>query len=180
MWIFLNDAFLSVVADHANLLVRARRREDLERTFPAAAHRILATPKADYGFRLSMPRSLVVAALLERLLDIDYPNFKASVAEDDRHAAYQRVWEDMFTFQEADPDMFREVDEPRMAFDWKAARAFVAQGRAEPTLDLQREPIWDAKRRVMVRNRSLDSGVERISTKRGKRRRAKKLTKRGM
>ena len=64
MWIYLNDAFLSVVAhrdDDAVLLVRGRRPGDIERVFPEAA--VQETPAADYRFRAALPRRRVVEVL---------------------------------------------------------------------------------------------------------------------
>jgi hypothetical protein len=53
MWIFLNNAFLSIVQDKDNMarfMVRARLRGDLERVF-AHATVIETPPPADYRFR---------------------------------------------------------------------------------------------------------------------------------
>ena len=107
MWIFLSDAFLSIVADNRDpdrLMVRARAPGDIERflsghglsTLPA----IVETPDADYRFRVSAPRDVVNRALSERLQGISYPNFKNSVRERDRHLAYQETWDAMRLFQE--------------------------------------------------------------------------------
>lgn len=100
MWIFLNDAYLSIVAqdDDPNLLrVRARVKGDIERVFPGVKTK--CTSEADYRYRALIPRKLVAQVLADRLLQIDYPNFKNSVAEHDRHDAYLRVWNEMFCFQ---------------------------------------------------------------------------------
>jgi hypothetical protein len=93
VWIFLNDAFLSIVAhrdDPDALLVRARRQGDIERTFPGAA--VSETPAADYRYRATLPRQKVADALAATVAGIDYPNFKASVADPDRHDAYLECW----------------------------------------------------------------------------------------
>jgi hypothetical protein len=93
VWIFLNDAFLSIVAhrdDPDALLVRARRAGDIERAFPEAA--VSETPAADYRFRATLPRQTVADALAAAVKAIAYPNFKASVAEPDRHDAYLDCW----------------------------------------------------------------------------------------
>jgi hypothetical protein len=102
MWIFLNDAFLSVVAhrdepDH--LHVRARIAGDLERTFPGVE--VQETPDGDYRFRADVPRDEVVRVVAERLEAIDYPNFKGSTApaEHARHDAYMEVWKTMMAWQ---------------------------------------------------------------------------------
>lgn len=100
MWIFLNDAFLSIVAHRAKpdaLLVRARARGDLERTFPGV--KVSRTPDADYLYRAEVPISRVAGEIGQRIREIDYPNFKNSVAEHDRHDAYAGVWNVMYGFQ---------------------------------------------------------------------------------
>jgi hypothetical protein len=102
MWIYLNDAFLSVVAhrdDDGVLLVRGRRQGDIERVFPEAA--VQETPAADYRFRAALPRRRVVDALAGAVAAIDYPNFKASVAERARHKAYLDCWAAMSAWQES-------------------------------------------------------------------------------
>jgi len=102
MWIFLNDAFLSIVAhtdepDH--LHVRGRVAADIERVFPEAD--VTETPHADYRYRADVPRAEVARALSQRAETIDYSNFKASVSADEhaRHDAYMRVWSIMNDLQ---------------------------------------------------------------------------------
>jgi hypothetical protein len=101
MWIFLNDAFLSIVEHReyaSKLLVRARVQGDIERVFPAA--KVLHTPvRADYAYRAVIDRTIVVKAISTQVLNIDYPNFKNSVKEDDRHDAYLAVWLTMNDYQ---------------------------------------------------------------------------------
>lgn len=99
MWIFLNNAFLSIVdADGPSLLVRARRRGDLERVFPNAE--VSETPQRDYRFRARIDRETVAQALAAAARGIRYPNFKDSVAEHLRHAAYAQVWTVMRRYQQ--------------------------------------------------------------------------------
>ncbi len=102
MWIFLNDAFLSVVAhndkpDH--LHVRGRLAGDIERTFPGAE--VTVTRAADYRYRADVPRTEVARVLSERTEAIDYPNFKNSIAAGDgvRKRACNGVWEVMWRAQ---------------------------------------------------------------------------------
>lgn len=95
MWLYLPDAFLSIVAfrdDPDCLLVRARVRGDIERVFPGVETG--ETPDADYRFRAVIDRQIVADAIAGRLLEISYPNFKASVTDDERHAVYLDVWMD--------------------------------------------------------------------------------------
>lgn len=89
MWIYLNDAFLSIVAhrdEPAMLLVRARVNGDIERVFRWA--NVLATPTADYPYRATISREDVADALAQRALEISYTNLKASVPDPVRHDAY--------------------------------------------------------------------------------------------
>ena len=108
MWIFLNNAFLSIVdkgGDGSTLLVRARRPGDIERAFPDAA--VKTTPGNDYRFRARIGRDAVAEALAQAVRAITYPNFKGSVKEPDRHDAYMGVWQVMHRFQSHDPESSR-------------------------------------------------------------------------
>lgn len=99
MWVFLNDAFLSVVADRnnpRNVLVRARVEGDIERCFITSVE---YTPKGDYHYRASVPREQMIALLRTRVDQIDYPNFKMSVTDEERHFAYIDVWTAMHIYQ---------------------------------------------------------------------------------
>lgn len=105
MWFALNDAFLSVV-DKANdpdcLLVRARRKGDIENvfglTFPS-----VETPGNDYLYRAEIPRRVVANVVRDRILAIDYDNFKDSVDDDRLHDAYASVWGVMARLQPGGP-----------------------------------------------------------------------------
>lgn len=100
MWLFLNNAFLSIVAHRTKpdtLLVRARVRGDIERVFPRA--KVSRTPDADYLFRAEVGRLEVTAALSAAAGGIAYPNFKGSVTDRDRLATYHDVWDVMYAWQ---------------------------------------------------------------------------------
>ena len=100
MWVFLNNAFLSIVdkdGDGTTLLVRARKAGDIQRVFPAA--RVEITPRNDYRFRAQVDREHVALALAEAIRQITYSNFKGSVTEHDRHESYMDVWQAMYRFQ---------------------------------------------------------------------------------
>ena len=106
MWIFLSDAFISVVAhrDDGNLLlVRARLDGDLERAFSriGIAPVVQTLNHADYRFRTTVDRSTFERLLTAAAREIVYDNFKNQIADDDalRHDAYFRVWETMHTAQ---------------------------------------------------------------------------------
>lgn len=101
MWIFLNNAFFSIVepengsTDH--LLVRARFAEDIGRIFPESE--ISYTPKRDYAYRAIIERNKVENKIAECIRNIDYTNFKNSTYEDWRHDVYSDVWSIMYDEQ---------------------------------------------------------------------------------
>lgn len=99
MWIFLNDAFLSVVADKDPdmLLVRGRIKGDIERVFPD--YLVIEGAGTDYRFRTLVPRLIVADKLAEMADDISYKNFKGSVKDKTRHDAYLRCWGIMESWQ---------------------------------------------------------------------------------
>lgn len=102
MWICLHDAFLSIVAKDCKrdeLLVRARRRGDIERIFPGA--RVRQSEETDYRYRATIKKRRVADVLARECLDINYPNFKATVRDAALHRAYESVWHTMYRLQPA-------------------------------------------------------------------------------
>lgn len=92
MWVMLNDAALSIVADrHSDgLMVRARFGGDIERVFPKSVVRM--TPAGDYLYRAVVSREDVADALTKAAKSIRYDDFKSSVDDDFRHDVYLGVW----------------------------------------------------------------------------------------
>lgn len=99
MWLLTTRGFYSVVehrSDPERLIIRARRREDLEalaELIPGLE--IFSDRRADYRWRAVVSRSewALAAALLAA--EIDYPNFKRAVGERqsaERAALYEEVW----------------------------------------------------------------------------------------
>ncbi len=107
MWIFLDDAFYSIVEKKKgdrHLLVRARFKGDIERHFPHAE--VKEIPGTDYRFRADVDRLEVVAMVNAYAFNIDYPNFKDQVVKKSndpfrfvRVDAYSDVWEVMYKEQ---------------------------------------------------------------------------------
>lgn len=103
MWIMLNDAFFSLVSKDCEpdeLMVRARRKGDIEKVFSVPASRYT---KSDYLYRAAVKRE-VIAEVMEREIDnINYDNFKDSVQDKELHDAYVGVWTAMLRVQEVPP-----------------------------------------------------------------------------
>jgi hypothetical protein len=100
MWICLNNSFLSIVSDNKNpnlLLVRARKKGDIEAVFPNTI--VNENVGTDYKYRSSIDRRTVAYVLADLALNIDYGNFKNSVVDPDRHDAYFDIWATMYGFQ---------------------------------------------------------------------------------
>lgn len=107
MWIFKNNAFVSIVQDKDmddQLWVRGRIRGDIERFLGGGDFEVLETNDADYRFRIPLSREAVRPLIGALVDDITYVNFKGSIAEDrgvedERHNAYMRAWQAMMGFQ---------------------------------------------------------------------------------
>jgi len=92
MWICLNNAYFSIVADRNDskkLLVRARRSGDIEKVFNVQE---TVDPRADYRFRAHIDRPLVNQVMIKQVDLINYDNFKNSVENQELHDAYMRIW----------------------------------------------------------------------------------------
>lgn len=107
MWIFMNDAFLSVINPPAGtkgdkLLVRARNKGDIERVFGPKT-KVTQTPKRDYLFRALIDRTEVAKVIAHQIANIDYGNFKDSIPDqrefDNYHKACGQVWASMLSYQ---------------------------------------------------------------------------------
>jgi len=106
MWLFTSEGFYSVVAhrrDPDRLLVRARAREDLEALKEQIPNlRISSDRTADYRWRAVVTRGEWIAAIAQLATEIDYENFKNSVADrqgPERERLYARVWAEMRKLQ---------------------------------------------------------------------------------
>lgn len=101
MWIFLNNAMLSVVSHRtkpAALLVRARVKGDIEAIFPDA--KVLVLDSADYRYRCEVDRNEMAQVLQQQVQALSYPNFKNSVKDKLRHSWYSKVWEEGMLVQQ--------------------------------------------------------------------------------
>jgi hypothetical protein len=101
MWIFLSDSFLSIVdkgdKSGRTLLVRARRKGDIENVFPKA--KVIESGGTDYEYRSRIDREEVALRIADEVRGVQYPNFKSTVKEPNRHDAYMDVWQTMYGCQ---------------------------------------------------------------------------------
>ncbi len=100
MWVCLSDSFLSIVSKDCasdELLVRARRKGDIEKIFPEAT--VKRDTKTDYLYRARVKRLDVENAMVGEVRRIDYDNFKSSVTDKKLHNAYLLVWSAMASLQ---------------------------------------------------------------------------------
>lgn len=101
MWICFNDSFISAVQDRNdpdNLCVRARNRDHLAVLFPN--EEIVEMPGTDYACRVFVNKAVLAELLIRRITEIDYTNFKASVADSRLGDLYAGFWEDHRGYQE--------------------------------------------------------------------------------
>lgn len=107
MWVCLNRAFLSIVTpspsepDSSVLLVRARRKGDIESVFPGA--KVDRTPHRDYLFRALIPREEVARAMSDEVFNVHYSNYKSSIKNRPFHDAMARIWSVMAGLQPTAP-----------------------------------------------------------------------------
>jgi hypothetical protein len=80
------------------LLVRARRKGDIEKLFPKA--KVRRDPRADYLFRAPVKKTEIAAALANEVNRVTYSNFKDSVKDDDLHTAYLKTWSALGSVQD--------------------------------------------------------------------------------
>ena len=95
MWICANDGFVSAVEDRYDptmLVVRARRREHLVAIFGELGEEFISMKDSDYKWRLWIPKAKFAGIITQRIMGIDYDNFKSSVGDDRLHTFYNRVW----------------------------------------------------------------------------------------
>ena len=107
MWLITTRGFYSVVehrSDPERLIVRARRREDLEALAELIPDlEIFSDRRADYRWRAVVSRSEWVVALALLAGEIDYPNFKNAVAKrqgEERARCYSEIWRILYALQQ--------------------------------------------------------------------------------
>lgn len=94
MWICFNDGFVSAVVSDTNpnnLIVRARRLEDLENVI-GEGHVIYTNAGTDYKYRAEISKEDFAYIVAHEVENINYTNFKSSVKDIPLHNLYIRMW----------------------------------------------------------------------------------------
>jgi hypothetical protein len=103
MWIFTRVGFFSCIADKdssEHMIVRARVRRDIDQlrsTYMPDLGEVIALPNRDYPFRAKIYKNDFADGMAQIALDIDYTNFKNTVAAEQgypRAKIYGHVWQD--------------------------------------------------------------------------------------
>ena len=81
MWVFTTTGFVSAVYKDGALQVRARDRRSLSALSKDTGASIVATPLADYPYRIAMTNAQFSKWLQAQVLGINYKNFKSEVAD---------------------------------------------------------------------------------------------------
>jgi phage tail tube protein FII len=107
MWLITTTGFYSIVQKpgEKGLTIRSRVRKDLEalrdKYLPDLGE-IVRNEKTDYRYRAKVSHADLAKAASQMVLDIDYDNFKNTVAKvqgHDRSHIYSNVWEDLLVLE---------------------------------------------------------------------------------
>jgi UDP-3-O-acyl-N-acetylglucosamine deacetylase len=81
MWVFTTSGFVSAVYKDGALQVRSRDRKSLEALSKETAAAIIATPLADYPYRIAITNEQFSKWLSQQVMSVDYKNFKSEIAD---------------------------------------------------------------------------------------------------
>ena len=81
MWVFTTSGFISAVYKDGALQVRARDRRSLTPLAKQTGAEIVATPLADYPYRIAITNEQFSKWLSQEVMSVDYKNFKSEIAE---------------------------------------------------------------------------------------------------
>jgi hypothetical protein len=104
MWICLNDAFLSIVADQkdpAIRLVQAQVASHITNVFPDA--NVIETPRTDYRYQASVEADVVAKVLAGVIAKIRYASLTDNVRDNRLHHAYRDLSAVMHRLQPPTP-----------------------------------------------------------------------------
>jgi hypothetical protein len=104
MWVFTTSGFVSAVYKDGALQVRARDRKSLEDLSKETAAAIIATPLADYPYRIAITNEQFAAWVSQQALSVAYKNFKSEVADTRGYGfakPLNKVWSVMHEVEDA-------------------------------------------------------------------------------
>ena len=104
MWVFTTSGFLSAVYKDGALQVRARDRKSLEPLSKETNAVVIATPLADYPYRIAITNEQFSKWLSRQVMSVDYKNFKSEVADTlgyDFARPLNQVWSAMHDVEDA-------------------------------------------------------------------------------
>lgn len=111
MWLYSKTGFYSIVhkppCNRDELLVRTRSKVDIDKLQKLLKEKykfdgeVIDSPKADYAYRMMVPREIFASFISSAAMELDYDNFKNTISGKDyqRHHAYMRCWEAMCEWQ---------------------------------------------------------------------------------
>ena len=104
MWVFTTSGFVSAVYKDGALQVRARDRKSLEALSKDTAAVIIATPLADYPYRIAITNEQFSKWLTQQVMAVDYKNFKSEIADTRGYGfakPLNKVWSVMHEVEDA-------------------------------------------------------------------------------
>ena len=104
MWVFTTSGFVSAVYKDGALQVRARDRKSLQALSKETAAAIIATPLADYPYRIAITNEQFSKWLSQQVMSVDYKNFKSEVADTRGYGfakPLNKVWSAMHEVEDA-------------------------------------------------------------------------------
>lgn len=81
MWVFTTSGFVSAVFKDGAIQVRARDRKSLEPLAKQTRAAIVATPLADYPYRIAITNEQFASWVSRVALAVNYKNFKSEIAD---------------------------------------------------------------------------------------------------
>ncbi len=93
MWIYFNNGHWAICKKQCKpgeLLIRARRKEDILQFFPDAD--IKYNTGTDYEYRAGIPVEKIAKFMHDYILQISYPSFKKSAKSHEYHSLLNQVW----------------------------------------------------------------------------------------
>jgi UDP-3-O-acyl-N-acetylglucosamine deacetylase len=104
MWVFTTSGFVSAVYKYGALQVRARDRKSLDTLAKVTGATIIATPLADYPYRIAITNEQFSKWLSQQATAINYKNFKSEIADTRGYGfakPLNKVWSVMHEVEDA-------------------------------------------------------------------------------